>query len=58
MDFHWEEWFDGMKIKHTEDGDTILIGDIIDQAFLHGTLEKIRNLNLVLISVQLVKKEA
>ena len=29
----------------------MISGDIVDQAALHGTLNKIRNLNLALISV-------
>lgn len=52
LDLHWEGWFEGMTIEHTEDGQTILTGEIIDQSALHGLLEKIRNLNLTLISVQ------
>ena len=54
LDLHWEGWFDGLTIKHTEDGQTILTGDIIDQPALYGLIEKIRNLNLTLISIQKV----
>lgn len=52
LDLHWEGWFEGMTIEHTEDGNTILTGEIIDQSALYGLLEKFRNLNLTLISVQ------
>ena len=54
LDSHWENWFDGMTITHTGDGETILSGYVVDQSALHGLLEKIRNLNLILISVQKV----
>ncbi len=57
LDPHWESWFDGMMIEHTEDGQTLLIGEIIDQSALYGLLEKIRNLNLILISVQKYDEE-
>lgn len=57
LDLHWESWFEGMTIKHTEDGHTILTGEIIDQSALYGLLEKIRNLNLTLISVQKIDME-
>jgi len=30
---------------------TLISGEIVDQAALHGTLNKIRNLNLALMSV-------
>ena len=54
LDSHWENWFEGMTITHTGDGETILSGDVVDQCALHGLLVKIRNLNLALISVQKV----
>ena len=54
LDLHWENWFDRMTITHTGNGETILSGYVVDQSALHGLLEKIRNLNLILISVQKV----
>jgi hypothetical protein len=54
LDSHWEEWFDGMTITQMANGETLLYGEVVDQSALHGLLEKIRNLNLTLISVQKV----
>jgi hypothetical protein len=51
LDPQWSEWFDGLVITPLRSGDTVLAGDIVDQAALHGTLNKIRDLNLLLISV-------
>ena len=51
LDAHWQDWFDGLTITLTDDGDTILSGVIVDQAALHGVLKKISNLGLTLISV-------
>jgi hypothetical protein len=51
LDPSWSEWFDGLTITNLECGVAELCGDIVDQAALHGTLNKIRNLNLSLISV-------
>lgn len=46
----WTEWFEGMEI--TNEGEyTILTGEKKDDAFVHGILHKIRDLNLELISV-------
>ena len=51
LDSNWQEWFDGLTITRTADGDTLLSGVIIDQAALQGVLKKISNLGLTLISV-------
>lgn len=52
LDARWSDWFDGLSVVETEDGDTLLKGEVTDQAALRGILEKIWNLNLALISVQ------
>ena len=43
-------FFDGMTLVHRPDG-TELVGDIADQAQLHGLLSRIRDLGLELDSV-------
>lgn len=51
----WKEWFDGMDISH--EGDlTVLSGEIIDKAYIHGILNIIRDLNLKLISVDITEE--
>jgi len=47
----WTDWFEGLSITPTDDGNTVLSGGIIDQAALHGVFKKIRNLGLSIISV-------
>ena len=45
LDENWKEWFDGMDIYH--EGDlTVLTGKLIDKAYMHGILNRIRDLNL------------
>jgi hypothetical protein len=51
VDADWSEWFDGLTISNTGSGETMISGELVDQAALHGTLNKIRNLNVALISV-------
>ena len=51
------DWFDGMEISY-EGNNTILCGIIIDEAHLHGVLNKIRDLNLRLISVNPYMEES
>jgi hypothetical protein len=47
----WADWFDGFHIKQTN-GETLLNGQVADQAALHGVLSKIRDLGLPLLLVK------
>ncbi len=51
LDRQWTDWFGGMTVTATDDGDTLLIGPVKDQAALHGLLKKVRDLGMPLISV-------
>ena len=50
----WMDWFDGLTITLEEDGNTLLSGEVVDQAALHGILKKIRDLGMPLLSVNSV----
>ena len=51
LDDTWSDWFEDMELS-TEDEETILNGQVTDQAALHGLLTRIRDLNLTLLSVE------
>lgn len=51
LDEGWAEWLYGFTFLHTEQNETILSGLIEDQAALYGLLSRLRDLGLVLISV-------
>ena len=42
--------FEGMQIEY-RDGNTVLVGDVTDQAHLQGLLERVSRLGLKLVSV-------
>jgi hypothetical protein len=57
LEDHWKTWFEGMDLKRQENKRsgqecTLIIGPIADQPALHGLLAKIRDLNLILVSVR------
>ena len=47
----WRNWFEGLTITLEEDGDTLLTGPVVDQAALHGLLRRVRDLGMLLVSV-------
>lgn len=51
LDESWSEWFEGLTVTNLDSGETVLRGEIVDQAALHGMLSKVRDLNLSLIAV-------
>ena len=56
LDGRWAAWFGGLQV--TGDGRrTVISGPVADQAALHGLLNKICGLGLVLISVRRLDPE-
>jgi hypothetical protein len=51
LDPSWSEWFAGLQLSHLDADETLLSGMLPDQSALHGLLERIRDLNITLISV-------
>jgi hypothetical protein len=51
LDERWSEWFEGMALLRAPDS-TTLTGRVADQAALHALLRKLRDLGLVLLSVE------
>jgi len=51
----WADWFQGLTITLEDNGDTVLTGAVVDQAALHGLLRKIRDLGILLLSVNRVE---
>ena len=51
LDQRWSESLAGLTLTHLQGDETLLSGTLPDQPALHGLLERIRDLNLTLISV-------
>ena len=50
----WADWFAELTIIREENGDTLLIGSVPDQAALYGLLRKVRDLGMPLLAVHWV----
>jgi hypothetical protein len=55
LDQRWSDWFDGFSISYPAEDETLLTGEVIDQAALHGLLATLRDLNLPILAVQKVE---
>lgn len=58
LDPRWSEWFDGLAITHEPNGETLLVGPVVDQPALFGLLLKIRDLNLTLLSLNRIEPDS
>jgi hypothetical protein len=58
LDDHWSATFDSLALTRENDGTTSLSGPVTDQAALHGLLTKIRDLGILLISVEPIEATA
>ena len=54
LESRWTNMFNNMEMNYTQ-GRTIISGPVPDQAALHGLLVRIRDLGLVLISLQRIE---
>jgi hypothetical protein len=57
LDARWTDWFDGLSVSDDRDGTTVISGRIVDQAALHGLLQRVRDLGLPLVSVRRVESD-
>jgi hypothetical protein len=51
------QMFEGLEMVQEPGGETVLTGPVIDQAALHGILNRIRDLGVPLLSVKRVSQD-
>ena len=54
----WADWFDGFTLSHEAGGDTTLTGSVVDQAMLHGLINRVRDLGLTLVAIERIDVDA
>jgi len=57
LGLEWSAWFGGLAISWQEPDQTVLVGQVLDQAALHGLLNTIRDLGLPLVEVLRLEPE-
>ena len=57
LDARWSAWFDGLRLTNESDGTTVISGPVVDQAALHGLLQKLRDVGMPLISITQVSPD-
>jgi hypothetical protein len=54
----WTAWFDGLSLTDEDGGTTAIRGPVVDQAALHGVLQKLRDVGIPLVSLTRLPSDA
>jgi hypothetical protein len=54
----WAAWFDGLSLTNEDDGIAVIRGPVVDQAALHGLLQKLRDLGIPVVSLSQLPNDA
>ena len=56
LDPQWADWFDGFTFAYVGP-ETLLTGLVVDQSALHGLIDKLGDLGLVLLSLRRLEQD-
>ena len=56
LDRRWAAWFEDLEIA-SDHNQTVISGPVLDQAALHGLLNRVCDLGLVIVSVRRLEPE-
>jgi hypothetical protein len=51
LDMEWADWLEGFSLSYSGQNETILTGQVTDQASLYGLIAKLRDLGVKLLTV-------
>lgn len=51
----WTSWFDSLRLVEMANGNTVLEGEILDEAVLYGVISRFRDLGLILVRLDLIR---
>ncbi len=57
IDESWSDWLGGLAITSQSGGESLLSGPIVDQAALHGILDRLYAMNLTILAVVQVRND-
>jgi hypothetical protein len=57
LDQHVTEWFPNLTVMAQDNGETVLAGQLADQAALRGLLDQLWDLNLTVLAVDRIERE-
>jgi len=56
LDSSWSDWLGGLEIVAQMENETLLKGPVVDQAALHGILDRLYALNLPIVLVKQIRR--
>ena len=58
LDSDWASWFGDIQLSYDAQDNSVFTGDFPDQPALYGILDRLRDLNLTLLSVTRLEPES
>jgi hypothetical protein len=58
LDIEWSGWFEGLTIARDDQNETMLSGQVSDQAAFYGILARMHDMSLFLITVKHMMSES
>lgn len=55
LDDHWADWLDADSVVHNGDNSSTFLLTVADQAQLYGTLARLRDIGVTLLSLEMVR---